>query len=816
MRLFWQDILYAFRVLFKRPGPTFLAIIALSLSIGLTTTTFSVFNGIFFKGFPHPDGPQLHYIGLSNPQMRGQYVGLPQSSIEALNEKITSCEGLCGFFTGTINFSGDERAPQRVDGTYITDNFLEVIREPTLIGKAFHELEPEALPGAVLLSYSLWAQRYQKNPDIIGRAVRINGDTKTICGVMPEGFVFPMYTEVWTVLDPNQRDGHFAEMNIMVVGRLQDDSTPEALNRQLAASSEALLPEKKKEGYALRADPFGLRPLIETGDSTWFGIQIAVMLGLLLIACANVANLLLGRAAARGRELAIRAALGANRRRLIMQLLSESLVLAILGAVGGLLFALWQVDFDMRTVNKEMPAWISFDLDARVYGFVVVLIIVVSLIAGILPAFQASRVELNEMLKDGARTATSFRISTFTKVLTVGQIAFSCALLFGAGLAARHFQNLSAVENSFEPNEVLTMRMGLFEKDYPTEESRDRFVEQLLERTNAIPGVASAAATSWISEWHIPNSLFSFQLFNGDPANPTPAEIQYCAVEFVTPGYFETFEGKINEGRDFEAEDNTKTAAPVVIVNQSFAEKYFPSEPSISGQRIDLYYATEGSAPTANSATIVGVAENLFFSPLLTQTCDTPPLIYLPLPRKTPSFLTLVARTTAGDAQSLNEPIRAAIQDIDPHLPPYFVRTMDDYYSAVFFPIRMFVSLLLLVSTIALFLAAVGVYSLMAFSVSLRRQEFGVRMAVGARRSNLVRMVLHEGLTQLGVGIMLGLGLSILFGFALSDALRAILKPDPALLSIILGVLTLATLLALLVPLRRTARLSPMEALRYE
>lgn len=816
MSLLWQDFLYAFRVLFKRPGPTFLAILALSLSIGLTTTAFSVFNGIFFKGFPHPDGPRLYYIGLSHLESGNRMMALPQSALRGIEDEASACDEICSYYMGTINFSGDERAPKRVDGTYITANFLKVVREPVLYGKPFHQLSPDELSKAVLLSYELWNERYQGSPDVIGRKVRINGNLMTICGVMPKGFVFPLYTEVWTVLDPDTANGEFSEINVMAVGRLKEKATVEELRAQLKRASEALPTASGKDQTMLDADVFGLRPIFRSGSQSWLGIQFAVMGVLLLIACANVANLLLGRAAARGRELAVRAALGASRRRLIMQLLSESLVLAVLGAVGGLIFALWQVDFDMRSINTELPAWLSFDLDARVYGFVAVLVVFVALMAGIIPAFQASRVELNEMLKDGARTSTSFRITTFTKILTVGQIAFSCALLFGAGLAAQHFQRLSEAETSFVPNEILTLRLGLFEQDYPSEESRDAFVQHALERIEAIPGVASVAATSWISEWSIPNSWVPFQLFSNDPANPIPSTIEQSSVEWVTPGYFKTYQADMIEGREFIAADSAAIGIPVAIVNQSFVDQFLSGERSVIGRRIDLYLSKDGDAPVPTAMVIVGVSKNLFSSPLQTESASSPPQVYLPLNRETPVFLTLLARTTSGDAHSLSEPIQAAIQGIDPHLPPYFVRTMQEYFTAAFLPTRMFVSLLLVVSTIALFLAAVGVYSLMAFSVSLRRQEFGVRMAIGAQRHNLVRMVLNEGLTQLGVGIMLGLGLAILFGFALSDALRAILEPDPALLSIILGVLTLATLLALLVPLRRTARLSPMEALRYE
>jgi putative ABC transport system permease protein len=811
MRLLWQDFLYAFRVLFKRPGPTFLAIIALSLSIGLTTTTVSVLNAVLFKGFPHPDGPRLHLLSLTHPEGKGARGGIPQALLEPLAREVPALEALCGFIVGTINYSGDERNPERLDGTYITANFLEVVREPVLLGRPFHELSPEQRGDAVLLSHALWQRRYQGNPDIIGHPVRINGAIKRIRGVMPEGFVFPMYSDLWTVLDPADPAATFAEMAVMVVARVGPGTSRDELEREVAEAGKRLLAGVGDGRAALETDPFGLARLMGDGNGLWMGIQLAVMAGLLLIACANVANLLLGRAAARGRELAIRAALGANRRRLIIQLLTESLVLALLGAIGGLLIALWQVDFDVREVNLEMPAWLSFSLDWRVYGFVACLILVVALLAGIIPAFQASRVELNEMLKDGARSASGFRITRFTKILTVTQIAFSCALLFGAGLAARHFQKLSEVDVPFVPEEILTLRLALFASDYPDEASRDAFIEKALARLEEIPGVARAAATSWISQWTVPNPPVTFQI-PGEGAS----EMRYCQAEMVSPGYFETYRGSLITGRGFTAADNDPEAPLVAVVNKAFVAAFLGDEGQAVGRRLDFYRLTPEGLPAPRPTTIVGLAENLFFSPLMAETSESQPLVYLPLQRETPAFVTLVARSTGGTADSLREPIHAALQGIDPHLPPYFVRSMEEYYANVLYPIRMFVSLLLLVSTLALFLAAVGIYSLMAFSVSLRRQEFGVRMAVGARRGNLVRMVLHEGLSQLALGITAGLGLAILLGFAVSGALRAVLEPDPLLLSIILGVLTLATVLALVVPLRRTARLSPMEALRHE
>ncbi|MFP4281808.1 MAG: ADOP family duplicated permease [Opitutales bacterium] len=815
MSAFWQDLLYAFRVLFKRPGPTFLAIVALALSIGLTTTTFSVFNGFVFKGFPHPDGHRLFQVRATASQQPKAALGLPANALEVIAAEVPAFAASCGFFIGTINYSGDERGPVRVEGTYITPGFLEVVREPVLLGQAFHELAAEELSDAILLSFEMWKERYRGDESVIGRTVRINGEPRVIRGVMPEGFVFPFYSEVWTPLPPALLEAEAPGVQLTVVGRLADEATSSALEAQLDAARHALLggADGFRDGVEITrfGDLFG----VVRSDGFVFGVQIAIMIGLLLIACANVANLLLGRAAARSRELAVRAALGASRRRLILQLLVESLVLACLGTIGGLLFTVWQVDFDAQMVSSELPRWLSFNLDWRVYAFVAGMVVVVSLLAGILPALQASKTDLNEMLKDGARTSTSFRITRFTKILTIGQIAFSCALLFGAGLAARQLLRMQSWDLVIDAPNILTMRLALFESDYPDEASRTAFVDEVLTRVERVPGVEAATMTTWISEPGSGISPVSLQIVPSDGKVLEDTPMHFQPMELVTPRYFEVYEATLQAGRVFTPADHAPEAAPTVLVNEAFVAKHFPAGDAL-GRELRLYLNTGDGLPELTPARIVGVVENLYLVLHSLNLQDVPPQIYVPLQQATPRFITLAVRGSNDDAHSLAEPVTAALQDIDPHLPPYFVRTMSDYYETMLMPFRMFVVLFLFVGTMALFLAAVGVYSLMAFSVSLRRQEFGVRMAVGARRRNLVQMVLREGLTQLIVGVTAGLGIALSLGFAVSRVLQASFRLDPLLLGTILAVLSFATLLALLIPLRRTARLSPMEALRYE
>ncbi|HSH09964.1 MAG TPA: FtsX-like permease family protein, partial [Oceanipulchritudo sp.] len=524
---------------------------------------------------------------------------------------------------------------------------------------------------------------------------------------------------------------------------------------------------------------------------------------------ANVANLLVGRALARGREMAIRSAVGATRGRIIRQLLTESLLLSSFGAVGGLLYAAWAVDATMQSPIYSLPYWMDCELDWRVFVFVLGVMIITALVSGLVPAWQASKIDLNEMLKDTSHTSTSFRLGRLTRMLAVIQIAFSCALLFGAGLIARNVYHMATIEPGYDKDHILTMRMGLFPADYPEETDRDEFYRQLTEKVSKIPGVRTSSVSSWIGQFGNYKEPFLSARENSDKP-----EMAYVYAESVSPSYFDTFGMKVLKGRGFFDTEADGTAH-VAVVNQTFATKLYGNTDPIGRQVSPFIGKPLPEGESARTWEIVGVVPDIRVSDF-TKAGEPEPIIYLPYRQTESQFMSLMISAEGASIEDLKPLIQNVILELDPNLPVYFAKTMGQYIEDQIYPYRVMANFFLTIGLMALFLAAIGVYGMLAFNVSRRRREIGIRMALGANTLRIVTQILRQGFVQVVAGLTVGTGLAYLVGQMTRNFLFGINPADPSVYGGVLLTLVGVAILAFFVPARRAARLSPMDALRYE
>lgn len=811
MNAFVSDFLYAFRILFKRPGLTLLAIVALSVSMGMTTTTFSVLNGLLFKPLPFEKPEQLHHVFLKSKVAEGKMMPLPFDQLESL-ENVESFSEFMAYYAGTINISG-EGIPERYTGAFVSPNFLSLLGHKPELGRSFAEeaVLPDG-PREILISHEMWMERFRGDPEILGKNIRANGLEHTIVGVLPENFHFPSNAHAWVPLNRTLFPGDENEtMHVVAVGRLKDGHTAREAQDQLEAlyASWDNTRIEQKDQQQLTCEPFGRLEMNRASQSILV-VTISSVIFILLVSCANVANLLVGRALSRGREMAIRAAVGATRRRIMQQLLTESLVLSLIGAVGGLLFAAWSVDVSTEGILFEFPYWMNFELDGRVFGFVFLVMLGTALVSGFIPAWQASKTDLNEMLKDTSHTSTSFRLGKMTRLLAVVQIAFSCALLFGAGLVARNTIDMARIDPQFDTESILTMRMGLFPKDYPDETTRDAFYEELTRSVDQVPGVTTSAVSSWIGMF----GNFEQPFIVADPANENP-KVQYAYVESVSPAYFDVMQMRTAAGRTFSKSDDVESGK-VVVVNEEFARRFLDGRDPL-GKGLSLVSGNmDGTLRFQDeSYRIVGVVSDVRVSNF-TKPANGEAIIYTPYTQTASSFMTLVVNAADAGNPELQNSIQQAILEIDPHLPVYFSQTMASFIDEQIYPYKLMANYFLSIGLMALFLAAIGVYGMLAFNVSRRRREIGIRMALGANTRIIVSKVLEQGLYQMIIGIVVGTGFAYLIGQLIRNFLFGINPLDPSVyIGVLLTLIGVATL-SFFLPARRAARLSPMDALRYE
>lgn len=787
------DLRYAFRTLRKSPLFTAVAVVTLGLGIGVNTTVFSVVDAIMLRDLPGIQSEGLVVLrevkgahgpfndGVSWPDFRDWQAAAP------------GVEGLAAYHDRRVVLAGAGGEPEQVEVEAVTPNLFTLLRARPHRGRIFGPGDAEA--PVVILSHREWERRFERDPRVVGSAVSIDGRPHTVVGIMPEHFGFPDNQGFWVPIRGNEERGwHY----LRTLGRLRPGVTREQVQAQMTAVARDLTrryPESS-DGTAVQALDF------RKAWSGPVGPVLLVMMGavafVLLIACANVANLFLARAAARRKEVAVRLAMGASRGRLVRQLLTESVVLALAGGALGILLAKWGLATILGAFPFDPPTWMVLDLDARVLGFTLLVSLATGMLFGLAPALRATRGDLQSTLRDGARGNTGAAGTTrLRSALVVSELALASVLLVGAMLMIRSFLALQGTTPGFDPGGLFTARVITGGPRYEEEAPRAAFFGQVLEGARTLAGAQDAALASGVplSGWSQSSGL------NIEGQTAAPDERRDAEVRAISASYFSVLGVRLVRGRGF-TEQEVADRSPVVVVNRTLAERYWPGEEAL-GRRINL---------GGEWLTVVGVSPDLRLK-RLNESADEQ--AYLPYTTQPGEAFTLLVRT-AGAPASLAPAVRGMVRELDPGVPVAEVASMEEVAQRSLWQQRLFGGMFTAFGAIALLLAITGVYAMMAYSVGQRVHEIGVRMALGARTGAVLAMVLRDGLRIAGVGLAIGLGAAFGVTRVMKGILWGVSPTDPPTFFGIATLLGGVVLLASYLPARRAARVDPMVALRSE
>ena len=805
MNAILRDIRYGFRSLIKSPGLTLVATLALTLGIGLTTIMFSMVYGVLMKGLSYPNGDRIVEMVRFNAARGENRMATPISDYADFKSQERTVASLAAYYSGTVNVSG-KMAPERYSGSFVTANTFDVTGVKPLLGRTFRAGEDG--PGGarlVVISYPLWQTLFGGSRDALGAVLRANGVPYTVIGVMPEGYDFPDNSRIWLPLgmDPvgtKRGDGTW----LTVIGLLDPGVAMHQATSDFSAIATRLQHEYKStnDGIDARVMRYTDAELGPQPRQLIYTMFVAVFF-VLLIACANVANLLLDRAAHRVKEVGIRTALGASRGAVVRQFLTEALVLSLGGAAFGSIAAYAGIAVFDRVLyaSTDVPSYIVVRLNAPVLAFTIGIAALAAMFSGLLPAVQSSRTDINEVLKDETRGSSSLRIGKMSRALVIFEIALSCGLLVAAGLTIKSVTNLRTMDPGFRTSHVFTARVG-FPGTYTDTVMQREFFERLRDRLETIPGVRSAALTSGLPG--VQSDDGSFEVEGGTYAtnNDVPNARSYS----VSPGFFETFAIRILQGRGITAADRAG-AQPVAVVNQAFADKYLGGG-DVLGRRI-RQGGRDSSQPWM---TVVGLVPSTFTGD---QNQPRAPAYFVPLEQHHANFVSMAAFTD-GPPMAITSQVRSAVTSLNPDLPIYWTYTQSEAMARQVWFIRLFGTMFALFGLIALFLAAIGLYAVMSFSVSRRTREVGIRMALGAQTRDVIRMIFRQGVVQIAIGVVFGLAFAATLAQFLSVVLFQVAPRDPAIFGSVALVLAFTGLVACLVPALRATMVDPLTALRAE
>jgi putative ABC transport system permease protein len=819
MQTLFQDLRYGARMLLKNPGFTAVAVITLALGIGVNTAIFSVVNAALLRPLPYPEPDRLVYI--HNAMSKIGKLGLFEGEYLRLRDQARSMEGVALYAPTTVTLSGAGE-PERISAATASGNLFTTLGVTMTLGRTFKlEEEPDGQGDVVILSHEFWRRRFAAIPGVLGQSLTLDGRSHTIVGVLPEGFKSPLElqtdqaVELWTPAGYNP-GAPCCSHDLNVVGRLREGrTTQEALaeTRTIMSGVAKEFPDAypKDGSKQIQLKPLTMEIVGDLRGSLW--TLLAAVAFVLLIACANVANLHLTRGEARASEIAIRAALGAGRGRVIRQLLVESLLLAILGGGLGILLASWGLEALPTLGAKNIPRMQEISLDRWALGFTLGVSLLTGVIFGLAPAFQAVKFDLSASLKEGGRASTSSKGRRLRSALVVTEVALSLMLLVGAGLLIKSFLRLRQVDTGFRADHLLTMRLFPPESSYPDDRRVADLYENVLQRLRSLPGVTDAAAAS-----DVPiggrNGGTVIQIDGG----PSDADMSRTAeFRVVSPEYFRALGVRLLRGR-FLQEMDREQSTTVAVINETLARAYFPNEDPL-GRRVRLLNRPPKYATTV-FLTVVGVVADAKNNSLT----EVPQKeAFVPMRQRAVAVdgmgfarrMTLAVRAS-GEPIDLTNAVRQAVWSIDSNIPIADVRTMEQILANVTAQPRFNTVLLGIFAAVALALASVGIYGVLSYSVTQRTREIGVRIALGAQQGDVLKMVIKQGMVLTLLGVCLGLAASFAMTRLMAGLLFGVSATDPGIFMLITLLLIGVALLACWIPARRAAKLDPIIALRYE
>ena len=801
-----RDFRFGWRILAKSPGFTLAAVVAIALGIGVNSMMFTIYNAVLFKALPFENPRQIVHIHNRNLVAGWDRRGVFYEDFLEYRAQAQSFEGLAAFMNTGYTISDERGAPHRTEGCLVTPNTFSLIGQRPLLGRDFRADDgvPEANK-VVILSYGLWQTRYGGDPSILGRAVTLSGESYIIVGIMPTDMEFPDRSTLWVpVVDTAEnRSSWYFSSGFEVIGRLPSAVPPLQAQTELRAIAGRIAASRSGPGAGIQ--PVVL-PYVEWGIHPRRKLMGQTLMGavsfVLLIACANVANLLLSRAVHRSRETSIRVALGASRWRIVRQLLIESILLSMLGGAVGLGFALILIRLFVMSIQPiDIPYWVDWSMDATSFAHLLVICGMSAVLFGLAPALYISRTDITEGLKETGRQATGGRRTRLlTHALVVAEISLTLVLMVGAGLLVRSLLTLQNVNLGFRTVNVLTMTVPLDERKYPERADRVAFADRLTERLASLPDVESFTITSDLPATGTDIGRMDLHLADRVIAN-ADGTAPRIARTVIGEGYFEALGLTMPRGREFTPADGAP-GNEAVIVNQRFAAQYWPGEDPV-GQKIRL-----GRGPWT---TVVGV------SPVIRQTSlrpDVEALVYVPF-REFPTFWFSIMARVRAPASAANV-LREEVRKLDPDLPLLNMRTLDEYLDRLRGETRILSTLFSAFALLGLLLSAVGIYAVTAYATNQRTQEIGIRLALGAATRDVVWLVLGSGLRQLALALPIGMAFAIAVSRLLASVLFEVTPMDLVTFVWIPVMLSAIVLAACLVPARRAARLSAADALRTE
>jgi putative ABC transport system permease protein len=810
-----KDIRYGVRSLWKRPGFTAVAVITLALGIGANTAIFSVVNATLLRPLPFKDPDRVIMVWGFLPKLAQTADKLPSSSgnFVSLHDQNHTLEDLAAFRTWSWQLTGD-REPELLRGARVSADFFHAVGANPILGRPFTPDEdmPNRAPVAII-SYGLWQRHFSADQNVVGRTMTLTGQTVMVVGVMPKGFQFPgganmipglqfaLQNDIWMPLAlTDEQKRQQGNLNLALIGRLKPGVTPNQAESELRAVQQNL--PLAKVGYTINVVPLYQQMVGKIRKLLL--LLLATVAFVLLIASANIANLLLARATSRQKEIAIRAALGAGRLRLIRQMITESLLLSLIGGALGFLLAVWGSSLLVSLIPEDVPRIHEVSVDTRILAFTLLVSFVTGVVFGLAPALQASKLDLNASLKEGLRgTTAGWRENRLRGLLVISEIAMAVVLLVGATLLIKSFVRLLDVRPGFNPTNVLTMDVQLPDlppSRYAKADEQTFFFQQLVDRIKALPGVEGAAGVVTLP---LTGAFESTDVIIEGPAPLPEGQRPEADYTTVTPDYFRTLQIPLLKGRQFTAQDS-KDAPGAIIVNDILASTLWPNEDPI-GKRL-----TVGFEKTPRQ--IIGVVGNIKQTTL---DATARAAMYMPHLQSPNSGMTVLVRTT-GEPLAMTAAVREQVRALDKDVPIYHIQTMAQVLGSSVAQPRFSMLVVGLFAALALVLAVVGIYGVMAYSVSRRAHEIGVRMALGARTSQVLKLVLKEGMTL----TLLGIAIGIFGAFALTRMMATLLfgvgPKDPITFIGVAALLAVVAFVACYIPARRATRVDPLVALRYE